>query len=50
MAANFELHENVMFVQSTKIGIHGNKGIQSDIKDIFLILTKMAAVYDYNVK
>ena len=29
MATNFEPHEWVMFVQSTKIGTHENKGIYS---------------------
>ena len=30
MATNFEPHECVMFVQSTKIGTHENKAIHSN--------------------
>ena len=29
MATNFEPHELVIFVQSTKIGVHENKAIHS---------------------
>ena len=33
MATNFEPHEYVIFVQSTKIGIHENKAIHSILRD-----------------
>ena len=31
MATNFEPHECVIFVKSTKIGIHENKAIHSNL-------------------
>ena len=38
MATNFEPHEYVIFVESTKIDAHENKGIHSILNFVFTLL------------
>ena len=47
MATNFEPHEWVIFVQSTKIGTHENKGIHSSCKVSMNPLQVLQLIYQY---
>ena len=38
MAMNFEPHECVIFVQSTKIGTHENKAIHSTLQFVYFVI------------